>query len=52
MLRDAALAQYASLTEVLLSSGAPLPEVMKMVSKLENGSEMEADLKKIEQRLS
>jgi len=52
MLRDVALAQYASLTEVLLSSGAPLPEVMKMVSKLENGSEMEADLKKIEQRLS
>ena len=52
MLRDAALAQYASLTEVLLSSGAPLPEVMKMISKLENGSEMEADLKKIEQRLS
>ena len=52
MLRDAALAQYASLTEVLLSSGAPLPEVMKIVSKLENGSEMEADLKKIEQRLS
>ena len=52
MLRDAALAQYASLTEVLLSSGAPLPEVMKMVSKLENGSEIEADLKKIEQRLS
>ena len=52
MLRDAALAQYASLTEVLLSSGAPLPEVMKMVSKLENGSEMETDLKKIEQRLS
>ncbi|MEE2615027.1 MAG: type II secretion system F family protein [Verrucomicrobiota bacterium] len=52
MLRDAALAQYASLTEVLLNSGAPLPEVMGMVSKLENGSEMEGDLKKIEQRLS
>jgi len=52
MLRDAALAQYASLTEVLLNSGAPLPEVMGMVSKLENGSAMEADLKKIEQSLS
>ena len=52
MLRDAALAQYASLSEVLLNSGAALPEVMGMVSKLETGSEMESDMKKIEQRLS
>jgi len=52
MLRDATLAQYASLTEVLLKSGATLPEVMGMVSKLETGSEMESDIKKIEQRLS
>ena len=52
MLRDAALAQYASLSEVLLNSGATLPEVMGMVSKLETGSEMESDMKNIEQRLS
>ena len=52
MLRDVALAQYASLTEVLLKSGAQLPEVMGMISKLEEGSAIEADLKKIEQNLA
>ena len=52
MLRDVALAQYASLTEVLLKSGAQLPEVMGMISKLEEGSAIESDLKKIEQNLA
>ena len=37
MLRDAALAQYAGLSEALLASGARLPEVIEMVRKLEAG---------------
>jgi type II secretory pathway component PulF len=52
MLRDATLAQYAALSETLLATGARLPEVVGMVRKLEAGSEMEADLVKIEQNLS
>ncbi|HJO08439.1 MAG TPA: type II secretion system F family protein [Verrucomicrobiota bacterium] len=51
MLRDAALAQYAGLSEALLASGARLPEVIGMVRKLESGSPMETDLAKIEQNL-
>ena len=49
MLRDAALAQYAGLSEALLASGARLPEVIGMVRKLEAGSAMETDLAQIEQ---
>ena len=52
MLRDAALAQYAGLSEALLASGARLPEVIGMVRKLESGSAMETDLAKIEQNLA
>ena len=51
MLRDAALAQYAALTEALLASGARLPEVIGMVRRLEAGTAMEPDLAKIEQNL-
>ena len=52
MLRDAALAQYAGLSEALLASGARLPEVIGMVRKLEAGSAMETDLAQIEQNLA
>ena len=52
MLRDAALAQYAGLAEALLTSGARLPEVIRMVRKLESGSAMETDLAQIEQNLA
>ena len=52
MLRDAALAQYAGLSEALLASGARLPEVIGMVRKLESGSAMETDLAQIEQNLA
>jgi len=52
MLRDAALAQYAGLSEALLASGARLPEVIRMVRKLEAGSAMETDLAQIEQNLA
>ena len=52
MLRDAALAQYAGLSEALLASGAKLPEVIGMVRKLEAGSAMETDLAQIEQNLA
>ena len=51
MLRDAALAQYAALTEALLASGARLPEVIGMVRRLEAGTAMELDLAKIEKNL-
>ena len=51
MLRDAALAQYAALTETLLASGARLPEVIGMVRRLEAGTAMESDLAKIEKNL-
>ena len=52
MLRDAALAQYAGLSEALLASGARLPEVIGMIRKLEAGSAMETDLALIEQNLA
>jgi type II secretory pathway component PulF len=52
MLRDAALAQYAALTEALLASGTQLPEALGMVRKLETGSPLEIDLAAIEQRLA
>jgi type II secretory pathway component PulF len=52
MLRDAALAQYAGLSEALLASGARLPEVIGMVRKLEAGSAMETDLAQNEQNLA
>lgn len=52
MLRDAALAQYAALTEALLASGTQLPEALGMVRKLETGSPLETDLAAIEQRLA
>ena len=52
MLRDTALAQYAGLSEALLTSGARLPEVIGMVRKLEAGSAMETDLAQIEQNLA
>ncbi|MDP7009999.1 MAG: type II secretion system F family protein [Verrucomicrobiota bacterium] len=52
MLRDAALAQYAGLSQALLASGAKLPEVIGMIRKLESGSAMETDLAKIEENLA
>ena len=52
MLRDAALAQYAGLSEALLPSRARLPEVIGMVRKLEADSAMEIDLTQIEENLA